>query len=80
MRLSKGKSGWIIALNKKLKTQLIKVKGKHRTLADTGQAVIQTQCGRGTASLAIGASPVFARSKNFLRPQPQQALIVYYPM
>ena len=51
---SKGKSGRIIALNKDLKKQLIKVKEIDGiTIADAGQSVIQTQRGRGTSAQVI---------------------------
>ena len=51
---SKGKSGRIIALNKDLKKQLIKVKEIDGiTIADARQAVIRTQRGRGTSAQVI---------------------------
>jgi len=51
---SKGKSGRIIALNKELKKQIIKVrKIDGITIADAGQAVIQTQRGQGTSAQVI---------------------------
>ena len=51
---SKGKSGRIIALNKELKKQLIKVKENEGiTIVDAGQAVIQTQRGQGTSAQVI---------------------------
>jgi integrase/recombinase XerD len=51
---SKGKSGRIIALNKELKKQLIKVKEiESITIADAGQSVIQTQRGQGTSAQVI---------------------------
>jgi len=51
---SKGKSGRVIALNKDLKKQLIKVKETEGiTIADAGQSVIQTQRGQGTSAQVI---------------------------
>jgi integrase len=51
---SKGKSGRIIALNKELKKQLIRVKEIDGiTIADAGQPVIQTQRGHGTSAQVI---------------------------
>jgi integrase len=51
---SKGKSGRIIALNKDLKKQLIKVREiEGITISDAGQAVIQTQRGHGTSAQVI---------------------------
>ena len=51
---SKGKSGRIIALNKDLKKQLIKVKEIDSiTIGDAGQSVIQTQRGQGTSAQVI---------------------------
>jgi integrase/recombinase XerD len=51
---SKGKSGRIIALNKELKKQLIKIKEIDGIdIADAGQAVIQTQRGQGTSAQVI---------------------------
>jgi integrase len=51
---SKGKSGRIIALNKDLKKQLIKVKEIDGIeIADAGQSVIQTQRGMGTSAQVI---------------------------
>jgi integrase len=51
---SKGKSGRIIALNKELKKQLIKVKEIDGiTIADAGRAIIQTQRGQGTSAQVI---------------------------
>jgi integrase len=51
---SKGKSGRIIALNKELKKQLIKVKENEGiTIVDARQAVIQTQRGHGTSAQVI---------------------------
>jgi integrase len=51
---SKGKSGRIIALNKDLKKQLIKVKEIDGiTIADAGNSVIQTQRGQGTSAQVI---------------------------
>jgi integrase len=51
---SKGKSGRIIALNKELKKQLIKVKENEGiTVADAGKAIIQTQRGHGTSAQVI---------------------------
>jgi integrase/recombinase XerD len=51
---SKGKSGRIIALNKELKKQLIKIKEiEGITIADAKEAVIQTQRGQGTSAQVI---------------------------
>jgi integrase len=51
---SKGKSGRIIALNKELKKQLIKVKEIDGiTIADARKSVIQTQRGQGTSAQVI---------------------------
>ena len=51
---SKGKSGRVIALNKELKKQLIKIRETDGiTIADAGQAVIQTQRGQGTSAQVI---------------------------
>jgi integrase/recombinase XerD len=51
---SKGKSGRIIALNKELKKQLIKVKEIDGIeIADAGRSVIRTQRGRGTTPQVI---------------------------
>jgi integrase/recombinase XerD len=51
---SKGKSGRIIALNKDLKKQLIKIKENECiTIADATQSIIQTQRGRGTSAQVI---------------------------
>jgi integrase len=51
---SKGRSGRIIALNKELKKQLIKVKEKDGiTIVDARKAVIQTQRGQGTSAQVI---------------------------
>jgi integrase len=51
---SKGKSGRIIALNKELKKQLIKVKEIDGiTIADAEKSVIQTQRGQGTTAQVI---------------------------
>ena len=51
---SKGKSGRIIALNKDLKKQLIKVKEIYGiTIADAKKSVIQTQRGHGTSAQVI---------------------------
>ncbi len=51
---SKGKSGRIIALNKDLKKQLIKVKEIDGiTIADAEHSVIQTQRGHGTSAQVI---------------------------
>jgi integrase/recombinase XerD len=51
---SKGKSGRIIALNKDLKKQLIKIKEIDGiTISDAGQSVIQTQRERGTSAQVI---------------------------
>jgi integrase/recombinase XerD len=51
---SKGKSGRIIALNKDLKRQLIKVKEIGGiTIADARKSVIQTQRGQGTSAQVI---------------------------
>jgi integrase/recombinase XerD len=51
---SKGKSGRIIALNKDLKKQLIRVRERDGiTIADAGQSVIQTQRRQGTSAQVI---------------------------
>jgi integrase/recombinase XerD len=51
---SKGKSGRVIALNKELKNQLIKVKEIGGiTVADAKKSVIQTQRRRGTSAQVI---------------------------
>ena len=51
---SKGRSGRIIALNKDLKKQLIRVKENNCiTIADAGRAVIQTQRGHGTSAQVV---------------------------
>ena len=51
---SKGKSGRIIALNKELKKQLIKVKeSKGIDIADAKKLVIQSQRGQGTSAQVI---------------------------
>jgi integrase/recombinase XerD len=51
---SKGKSGRVIALNKDLKKQLIKIRENDGiTIADAGQSVIQTQRGQGTSAQVI---------------------------
>jgi integrase len=51
---SKGRSGRIIALNKDLKKQLIKIKESDGiTIADAGKSVIQTQHGKGTSAQVI---------------------------
>src|SRR5664279_19561 len=51
---SKGKSGRIIALNKELKKQLIKVKEIDGiTIADARKSVIQTQRGQGTSAQVV---------------------------
>ena len=51
---SKGKSGMVIALNKELKKQLIKVKEIGGiTVADAKKSVIQTQRGKGTSAQVI---------------------------
>ncbi len=51
---SKGKSGRVIALNKDLRKQLIKIKENEGvTIADARQAVIQTQRGQGTSAQVI---------------------------
>jgi integrase len=51
---SKGKSGRIIALNKDLKKQLIKVKeGGGITIAEAEQSVIQTRRGKGISAQVI---------------------------
>jgi integrase len=51
---SKGKSGRIIALNKELKKQLIKVKEIDGIdIADAKKSVIQTQRGQGTSAQVI---------------------------
>ena len=51
---SKGNSGRIIALNKDLKKQLIKVKESDGiTIADAKKMVIQTQRGQGTSAQVI---------------------------
>jgi integrase len=51
---SKGKSGRVIALNKDLKKQLIKIKEIDGiTIGDAGQSVIQTQRGQGTSAQVI---------------------------
>ena len=49
---SKGKSGRVIALNKDLKKQLIKVK-EIDGIADAKKSVIQTQRGQGTSAQVI---------------------------
>jgi integrase/recombinase XerD len=51
---SKGKSGRIIALNKDLKTQLIKIKENEGiTIDDAGRSIIQTQREQGTSAQVI---------------------------
>ena len=51
---SKGTSGRIIALNKDLKKQLIKIREiEGITIADAGRSVIQTQRGHGTSGQVI---------------------------
>jgi integrase len=51
---SKGKSGRIIALNRDLRRQLIKIKEKEGiTIDDAGQSVIRTQREQGTSAQVI---------------------------
>jgi integrase/recombinase XerD len=65
---SKGKSGRVIALNKDLKKQLIKVKEiEGITIADAKQAVIQTQRGQGTsAQMIVNSFSEWYRKLGFL--------------
>jgi integrase/recombinase XerD len=65
---SKGMSGRVIALNKELKKQLIKVKQiEGITTVDAGQSVIQTQRGQGTsAQVIVNAFSEWYRKLGFL--------------
>jgi integrase/recombinase XerD len=51
---SKGQSGRVIALNRDLKKQLIRMKeDNHITIADVRKSIIQTQRGQGTSAQVI---------------------------